>query len=502
MEVTTATYFKTVPWLYRGVGLRANAVASLPFDLIREGSDEVVDTSEDWKNVLEFMPNPYKMFWLLEASQVLSGKSYQFRVSNDAKTFELKYIRPISINPIIDEVEGLIGFERNTGSGTVKYPYDPDNPLLSKILYYWLDDPGVELGEPEAYPAKAALASTGVLFNIDEFLNAFISRGLIKPTLIGLKGNPPPAEREKTENWFNKKLGSITNAFRVKTISADAVEVTTIGEGLNELASTELTAEKRQDVSTALGIPQSILFSEGAGGLGGGGVVENDDRRFYTTTVIPAWQGLAYELNRQFLIPLGYRIVEKHERMQMFQEDEKDASAAMVNLTSAVATDPKAAKFSSIVLGMEIPKEAEQLLEEMIKEKEENREQMAALGPPQPFGGNGGQPEPKDDAEELSPKKEPEEKGLMLDDLGKWQRKAKKSLERGKEACCPFDSDHIPDELNRDIISMLTEAKTAADITTIFESVRHEQTADLGDFGEVVRALDDATRALKEGSIE
>jgi len=495
VEVTTAEYFKTVPWLYRGVGLRANAVASLPFDLVKDGSEEVLDTSEDWQNILEFIPNPYKMFWLMEASQVLSGRSYQFKISNDAKTFELKYIRPTSINPVIDEKDGLTGFKRNTGQATIEYPYNPDNPLSNKILYYWLDDPNVEIGEPEAYPAKAALSATGVLFSVDEFLGAFISRGMVKPTLIGLKGNPPQAEKDKTEAWFNKYLTGIKNAFRVKTVSADAVDIITIGEGLAELGSTELTAEKRQDVSTALGIPLTILFSEGAGGLGGGGVVEQDDMRFYTTTVIPAWKGLAYELNRQFLIPLGYRIVEKHERLPMFQEDEKDASAAMVNLTSAVATDPKAAKFSTIVLGMEIPEDAAKLLEEMIKQKDEDREKMAEMGPPQPIGGNGGPSTPA--APDLSPKRDTEDK-MLISDLGKWQRKAKKALERGKDAVCPFDSKHITAELNSDIMSMLAEAKTAADITTIFEMAKHEQATDPGDFDDVIRALDDATKALQE----
>ena len=522
IENTAADYFNTVPWLYRGVGLRANAVASLPFDLIEDATGEIVMSDGEWvndvtqkkdlrrggdrqqtkwENEVGFMHNPYKMFWLLESSQVLSGRSYLFKVANDVLTFELKYNRPISIRPMLDEVDGLIGFERNTGQKTIKYPHSPDKPLTNKILYFWLDDPNVELGEPDAWPAKTALSASGVLFNVDEFLNAFIKRGMVKPTLIGLKGNPPAAERDKTEAWFNKYLAGIKNAFRVKTISADGVEVTTIGEGLKELGSTELTKEKRQDISTALGIPQTLLFSEGAGGLGGGGVVEQDDKRFQLTTNIPAFKGHADNLNRQLLIPMGYRIIERHERMEIFQEDKKDSSAAMVNLTSAVATDPKAAKFSTIVLGMEIPEEAEKLLEEMISQKEEDRENMAEMqanAQAQQPAGNGAKPP----AAELSPKKDPEEKRAMIDDLGKWQRKAKKALDRGKEAACPFDSENIPDKVNDDILSMLVEAKTAADITAIFEAVKDEQTADYGDFSDLVNALGEATRALREKGTE
>lgn len=499
IENTTADYFSTVPWLYRGVNLRANAVGMLPFDLLDDATGDVVDSSDDWQNIIGFMPNPYKMFWMLEASQVLSGRAYQFVVANSVKTFELKYIRPISVRPELDKNDGLVGFERTTGGAPIKYPYNPDKPLSNKILYYWLDDPNVEIGEPTSYPAKAALCASGVLFNIDEFLNAFIKRGMVKPTLIGLKGNPPQAERDKTEAWFNKYLTGIKNAFRVKTISADGVEVTTIGEGLKELGSTELTLEKREDISTALGIPQTILFSSGAGGLGGGGVVEQDDQRFQLTTAIPAWQGLAYELNRQRLIPMGYRLVERHERMDMFQQDEKDSSAAVVNLTSALATDPRAFMVSSMILGAEIPDEAQKMLDEMIKQKEEDRERMANMAPAQPFGGQPGQlQQPKNDAAELSPKRDPEDKRLQDKDLSIWRGRAKKDIERGKDLDRPFVSAYIPQAMNNEIVSMLAEAKTAADVNAVFDAVDDEQDAYNGDFGDLITALGEATKALRE----
>lgn len=501
IEATASDYFATVPWLYRGVGLRANAVGMLPFDLIDETTGDVVDTSEDWQNILGFMPNPYRLFWLMEASAVLSGRAYLFRVANSIKTLDLKYIRPISVRPLLDESKGLTGFERTTGKQTLEYPYDPDNPLSNKIIYIWLEDPNVEIGEPTSYPAKAALSSAGVLFNVDEFLNAFIKRGMVKPSLISMKGNPPQAERDKTEAWFNKFMAGMKNAFRVKTVSADGVEVVTIGEGLAELGSTELTGEKREDISTALGIPQTILFSSGAGGLGGGGVVEQDDKRFYLTTAIPAWKSHAYELNRQLLIPLGYRMIERHQEMEMFQQDEKDSSAALVNLTSAVATDPEAALFSSIVLGVEIPDEAQELLDKIIARKEADRERMASIIP-KPGEKKEEEEEGTPPTPELSPKRDPEEKRAMLNDLTTWKNRARKDLERNKDLGRPFESTFIPAQLISEIRSMLADAKTAADITTIFETVRNEQSTDYGGFGDLVSALRDATRELREKGTE
>jgi hypothetical protein len=48
---------------------------------------------------------------------------------------------------------------------------------------------------------------------------------------------------------------------------------------------------------------------------------------------------------------------------------------------------------------------------------------------------------------------------------------------------------------------MLADAKTAADVTAIFEAVEAEQFADYGGFGDLVAALGEATKALREKGV-
>jgi len=111
-----------------------------------------------------------------------------------------------------------------------------------------------------------------------------------------------------------------------------------------------------------------------------------------------------------------------------------------------------------------------------------------------PFGGNAGGNGNKPD---LSPKRDPEEKTALLDDLSKWQRKASKLLDRGKPACCPFDSVNIPVALNAEVVSMLAEVKNVTDLKVVFDAVKTEQVADYGDNADLVTALLGATAALE-----
>ncbi len=60
-------YFKEVPWLYRGISKIAGKVASVPFAILDSAGNEV-DGSEDWKNVVEFLPHPRRLIWLATAS--------------------------------------------------------------------------------------------------------------------------------------------------------------------------------------------------------------------------------------------------------------------------------------------------------------------------------------------------------------------------------------------------------------------------------------------------
>jgi phage portal protein BeeE len=467
-DKTIKDYYRAVPWLFRGVGMVANAVASLPFDIVTTSGD-VYDSSDDYQNKLEYLPNPYRLLWLITASLWLTGKAYVWNGKGErsGQTKMLKYLIPTSVTPDYGKSTGeLIGFIRQTESRDITVPLDS-----GLMLYWWGLDPFVEIEEPTGWPAKAALSAAQAKFNIDEFIAAYFKRGAVRATLLTVKNMPSQEEKKALKEWWKRVISGVKNAFGAQVINAEAITPVIIGEGLNELEATELNAEQRHDIAAALGIPQTKLFSADAGGLGGGGVAEQDDITFYTETVVPAAKSVFYVFTEQLLEPLGLRLVERHERMDMFQEDEAARSDSLVNMTVAFDKNPKAALLSSMVLGMEFPPEVEALLTEIINEKEQRREQMA-----QQFSGGGqSKPEPteieKDKQEENEEIKPVQQKSLFEIDVDKWQRKALKRVRKGDPAACPFESDHIPAVTAGAIIGALEACATEEEVKCVFTDV-------------------------------
>src|SRR5215216_5892327 len=65
---------RLVPDLAHAVDMTAVAISGLPFDIL-DKSDNVYDTSAEWKNNLGGMPNPQRLIYLL-ASSLCGGSAY------------------------------------------------------------------------------------------------------------------------------------------------------------------------------------------------------------------------------------------------------------------------------------------------------------------------------------------------------------------------------------------------------------------------------------------
>lgn len=426
-------FYKAIPWLYRGVELRAGAVAKMPFEIYK--GDTVVDQSNEYTNVVGFLPDPVRIFKLIDMSLTLLGSAYLFNIRNDAVTLDLKYLNPTTITPIIDEVEGLTGFTRRLTEDT---RYD-----IEDIVYFWGNDPYVEIGEPKTSPGKAALVASGVLANVDEFVASFFKRGAIKPTILGVPAGTPVGAREELQKWYSTMLSGIRNAFATKVVNADAISATTIGEGVDSLQNTELTKEKREDIATAIGVPQTILFSNAANYA----TAKQDDLHFYDKTVVPDCDMIQGVLNEQIFEPAGYRLQYIPDTLDIFQEDEKERAAALLQLVQAEMPLEVALR----TLGFELTDEDWAAIE---AEKIENKERAEAFA--ERFEPS--QPKPNENDDELR------------SHLDKWQRKAIKRFKAGKGAAAEFDSDVISNALNASIAGALDEAKTLEDIGSIFKS--------------------------------
>jgi len=440
-EAEAQAYYKAVPWLFRGVNLLADAVADMPFALY-QGENEY-DSSEAWENKVGFLPNPQDLLWMTEAAIEILGTAYLLKLRNRVKILSLRYLMPTTITPQIKDPDGLVGFKRQLATRTV-------NIKAEDLLYFWLRDPFVELGEPKNTPATAALAAAGVLLNLDRFIAAFFKRGAIKATLLTVEGSPPDSEKDKLKSWWNRVFTGISSAFNTEVISAN-VEPVTVGEGVKELSNVDLTKDKREDIATALGIPMTILWSSSASGLGGGGVVTEDDKKFYTKTIVPRCTWIASVLNEQIFEPMGLRWAFRPETLDVFQTDENQRSQSFKLYVDAGLKLSVAAE----MLGLELPKGVS--FDDLDKAKEE----AAARAVEQFRQRQAAKPEEERERPTMSQ--------AARDDTKRWQKVAMRLVTGGDDpGAYEFQSSHIPEDVATHIKAMLAGALTEEEVKAAF----------------------------------
>ena len=471
--------YRAVPVIFRGVAKIANSVASMPFDILTDGGD-VFDSSDEYENKLEWLPNPNKCFSLISQSVDLTGVSYHRILRNPGNfTKELRYQAPQSIEPHYDlETGNLDYFIRTWQNGHENIPPD-------EILYHWLSDPYRENEPPGAWPVKAALNAAGILKNLDSYIIVYFERGAVRPIIVSVPRGTAQAERERMGNWFTRLMGGIRQGFTWKVFESDAVQFEQIGDGLESLENSELTTERKSDVATALGVPTNILFSEAVNFA----TAQQDKLNFYDDTIVPRCEFIESVFNEQLLSPLGYNLRFKPETLDIYQEDENARSESAARMTQAIATDPKAFKFSTLVLGMELTDEAAALLDELIADKEAAREEMQDN-----FDNADDDEQDLEDSEDL-PATLPQNNQEMRTALVQWHRRTLKAAKKGDLLTEPFVSDDLPSALYNSIAVQLQAAKTVDDVNLIFDRVF----ADLKNAGEpvtLVQALIDATQAL------
>lgn len=367
-----ARLYAVVSWLYRCVDVRAGAVANMPFE-IREGKS-VLMTADD--------PAPERYQWLAalpgllyrtEAAVALTGKAYWFRERNLLRTLNVRWLRPDSVRPDIDR-EGLKGFTRRVGSADIDLePAD--------LVYFWLPDPFVELGPAEHYPGKAALSAAGVLRSMDGFLGGYFDRGLVKATLLKYTTPVSTEEGKRVKEWWRRVAQGVKNAFAAEVIRGD-FDAVTIGEGLKDLQNTALTAEQRESICTAMGVPQSKVTANAANYA----TKQGDDLSFIQDTIGPECRWLAQVINEQLLGPMGLQLVFMPESLSIMQEDEAQRAQSLKTLVEAGMS----LEMATTILGYDLP------------EGVELREPAAAT-PPQllPFTGQQPTAAAPDDAERL-----------------------------------------------------------------------------------------------------
>jgi HK97 family phage portal protein len=272
-SITEAQAYNTVGWVNRCVHLRASAVSAMPWSLM-DGDTEIASSESDDTSGLDFLGMLEEFLYLAESSLCTVGVAYIGIVRNRrGNVLDLRWFQPDTITPVWS-TSGLTAFER-TINKSPKQTWTVEN-----VIYFAQPNPFHET-LPGVPPVATAMLDAQVIYNLNQYVAAYFHRGAIKPTILTVDGNPIQSEREKLKAWWKRAFSGIKNAFNTEVFSGSLTPVV-VGDGIAELSNVELTTERREAISTALGVPHSMVMSNAANFA----TAEADRFNFYETTII------------------------------------------------------------------------------------------------------------------------------------------------------------------------------------------------------------------------
>ena len=406
-DLTAPLAASAVGWVYRCIHIRAGAVASLPWAIYR-GDEKIIDQDET-SLALPWADDLGTMLYLTESALCIYGYAYWRKVINRGRSIsELRWWSPETTTPVWDAALGLVAFDRRVNNRLARYPKE-------EIVYFRIPSAAHET-EPGTSPVAAALDDAGILYNVNQFASSFFKRGAIKATLLTVEGDPLQSERERLKSWWRRAFEGIGNAWSTEVISA-AVKPVIIGEGIAELGNTELTQERREGISTAMGVPHSLVMSNAANFA----TAQSDTQGFYDWTIRPQARILANVLNRQLFAPLGLQFRFNIESLSIYQEDEEQRSGALLNLVNAGVPLPLAME----ILGVDLPGTLTyEELQSQLAPVEVAPIPAPALPPPPPPVEDGKAIDLKRFRSWAAKRKQPDPDDFKSDHLSRWEKAA------------------------------------------------------------------------------
>lgn len=431
--ISVQNAYKFVPVMKSAIQLRANSVASFPYQIIR-GTEDISHSPE----AIELMHTLRPLLKKVELNMCIYGHAYLLIEKNRfGISKRMRSLMPLTMKPIIDQTKGLTGFYRTMNDKTYQLSLD-------EVIYFWTDSVDTEIG-PGTADAETAMRAASTLYFLDTFLENFWKRGAIKATLLTISGATQQAEVEKLEAWWKRFISGVKNAWQSVGIRAD-VKPVVIGDTLKDTVNPDLTEQSRTDVLTALGVPHSLVMSNAATYA----TAQVDRLGFYENTVYPETLLICNALNDQYFSKYNLRLVPVPNKLETYQRNEIDKAQGVIQLTgSPILTVNEARDIMGFGPIQEAPMN--------IDDKFDTPEEIIDATAPKPT--------------EVAPTDTvmPAQKNY---DLAKWRVKSLKNLKMGKSPNVKFASDLIPYDEQIIIREQLAGMKCADDVNLLFDSMK------------------------------
>jgi len=334
-DMSIVTAWTTESWFRRCVDILSSTISGIPWEITRGNtvvwkSNEEAPRDMEWFDVEDYL-------YRSTASLTLTGASYFQKegVLNDDMEYRriqdiagLKYYNPSKVKPEYergdygpDDYGNFRFFKREVGSSVFHID-------RRSVIHTFQPDPFKEQG-PGSSDGMAAREQAQILYDLSGFTSDQLRSGLPKKTVfVADKDARQPSEDQlkKWQRWIQRHL---LGAKGTPPEVMQGLDTKEIGSDLSSLHSSEITKDAREAVSSAFGIPHSLIMSNAANFA----TAQADQLNFYITKALPQARVITNALNRQLLAPLGFRFTLKPERLEVFQSYELQKGQTLVALT-------------------------------------------------------------------------------------------------------------------------------------------------------------------------
>lgn len=463
-EGTDTDLYAKVSAVYRAMNLHASAVANLNYALVNEKGDDI-DTFEDWKNTIGYMPDPRDLFRRWSLSLFQCNQAYARLDKTNAIKKELFYVLPNSIK-VITNKGALSHFERWV-DGVKIGEYKPND---GRFVYFWKLDHTTELLPSKNSQFKALSNAAGILYASDWWTKNYFERGAVKPTVLAVKGMLINEKKEDLQSsWakFVRSLGTRLSEL-AKIINAESMDVKQIGDGLGDIKDSPVYRSAIENIAMVSGMPLSLLLSNSASYA----TAEIEYGGWYRDDIIPAAKWMVSKLNTQ--LPLnGYHFEVRPEQSEPSQEEEVKRAQAFQTYASALVGHPQALSLAAQIVGIDLPAGVEYVDLDTKPEPVEEKK---------PVEKNKEEPEEEDDT--MTAK--------AWEELDNWKTKAVRYAKRGKAVTFDFKVAHIPEYQAEVIRKRLQFAGTPDEVKSAFDI-----SGDSSDILELAKSINEAVEKIK-----
>ena len=478
-----ADLFRRLSWVNIAVSMVSQSCATTAFNVKQLVDEDETDIPNHPFELLLKQPNPLQSrFEFLEATtafKALTGNSYWWlnRQSNDEVPKEMWIIPPQQMKPVPDERMYLKGYIYDPGDGN-EWPIPLHQVVHFKGFNPMSNFVGLSPVEPLATVAVGDLAMQK--WNT----KAFGENNARLPGMITFSDPIPDPDWTKMLDEFDENARN-----------RNIMMMRNVGPGGVQWIQAALTQKEMEYLNGRDFTKEEIyaIFAPGLASMLSVNATEANSKTgkatFNDYALWPMLVSVAEKITNDLLVSFGENIVGEFEdirysdRAMELQEQEVAGKVVTINemrqkyyqLDPLPPDDERGEMFVTQIAASPVGEEEEQT-------------EDGPIPAPEIF-------QPKEPSK-------PDEKGKRVDikaiqgELGQWQRMCQGRVKQGKTFRM-FKSEHIPLEMKYEVLSMLTDAKTTADVNAVFEAVKAENAADYGGFDDLVGALLDATAVLE-----